>query len=267
MNIQILEENFHLRRLAPFGLELSAKNENTSLAMIHPDRIHSLMLEHKILLFRNLETLSEKAFIHYGESLGELLAWDFGVLMEMRAHEKPENYLFTHGPVPFHWDGAFHKEPSWLFFHCVEAPAEHAGGETLFCNTELLWNNASEEEKNAWKTKKLRYKTKKIAHYGGEIEVPMVQKHPLTQKTFLRFAEPVPPEMLNPVELSIDTLSPEQLQAFVSRIKKACYDAAFCYTHRWKNNDLLLADNVSLLHGRHAFGEFSPRFLRRIQIL
>lgn len=265
--MQMLEAEFHIRKLEPFGLELTAKNKNSDPGILQPEQVHSLMLAHKILLLRNLKTVSESGFIDYGKSLGELLSWDFGVLMEMRVHEKPENYLFTHGHVPFHWDGAFHREPSWLFFHCVEAPMEKAGGETLFCNTELVWDKASKAEKARWQGKILAYKTQKLAHYGGEIKVPMVQRHPISQKTFLRFAEPVPSEMLNPVELAIDGHSSEEVDAFVREMKAWCYDEKYCYTHRWKNNDLLLADNVSLLHGRHAFGDFSPRFLRRIQIL
>lgn len=258
---------FKSEYLTPFGIKLVAQQEKVTLADIPLDLIHQLIKTHKLVLIRGLENISESSLIKFSKTIGALLAWDFGVVMEMRVHEKPKNYLFTHGHVPFHWDGAFHREPRYLMFNCVEAPLANSGGETLFANTSLIWQAAGKAEQHDWLLKKIRYKTEKLAHYGGEISVQLVQQHPDTRETILRFAERVPNTMLNPVEISIDDMTIAQAEQWAESFTQRCYLEKFCYAHTWQYNDILLADNFSLIHARRAFKQFSPRFLRRIQIL
>lgn len=262
-----LTNKFKVNHLYPFGIELVCIRKEYTLLDIDTNVLNNLIKQYKIVVFKNLNVISKSLLIQYAENIGPLLAWDFGVVMEMKAHEQPKNYLFTNGPVPFHWDGAFHQEPRYLLFHCVEAPAKACGGETLFANTNRIWMEASEQEKNEWLSKKIQYKTEKLAHYGGVIHVPLVQRHPDTKETILRFAEAVPKTMLNPVDVIIDGLSLEEGDEWLNRMADRCYQKQYCYEHVWEDNDILLADNFSLIHARRAFKQFSPRFLQRIQIL
>lgn len=267
ISLNSLNDKFNVSYLLPFGVELSAVKPNTSLNGIETETLKLLLQKYHLLSIRNLNSILEPHLIEFAKSMGPLLAWDFGVVMEMRVHEKPNNYLFTCGQVPFHWDGAFHKEPKFLLFHCVKAPLAHCGGETLFTNTNQLWQRATIEERRKWLTIKLKYKTEKLAHYGGEINVPFVQKHPDTKQIILRFAEPVPQTMLNPVEILIEGIDEEKIDHWVADMTARCYHHENCYKHQWMNNDILLTDNYYLIHARKAFKQFSPRFLRRIQIL
>jgi alpha-ketoglutarate-dependent taurine dioxygenase len=222
---------------------------------------------HMISISRNVEFRDKEALLSYAKRMGSLLEWDFGSVMEMRVHEEPKNYLFTHGSVPFHWDGAFHKEPHYLLFYCIEAPLPECGGETIFSNTTLVWEDATEQEKAEWRNIKITYKTEKLAHYGGKITVPLVQEHPFSKETIIRFAEPVGEDNLNPVSISIDGYSLDETNRFIKKMADKFYDAKYCYTHTWDKNDLLIVDNFTFIHGRKAFTNFSPRHLRRIQIL
>lgn len=257
----------NIRFISPFGVEITYDNSPFQIKDINTKQIKKLMSEHKIVIIRGLQNISELLLIQFAERIGPLLAWDFGVVMNMRVQAKPKNYLFTHGPVPFHWDGAFYKEPQYLLFHCVDAPLESCGGETLFTNTNAIWQKASRDHKLEWKDIKLCYKTEKLAHYGGEIHVPFLQTHPITNETILRFAEPVPNTMLNPVTVTIDNMNNESTKVWLDNMAACCYLEDYCYIHSWKKNDILIADNFSLIHARRAFKQFSPRFLRRIQIL
>jgi len=266
-SIKNISDRFSIKYIVPFGIELSALDKISTLNDIDPVILRKLIKTYKIIIIRNINVISKTALVKYAENIGPLLAWDFGVVMEMRTQKEPKNYLFTNGAVPFHWDGAFHKEPRYLLFHCIEAPLTGCGGETLFSSTHHIWLNASEDEKLDWATKILYYKTEKLAHYGGEIDISLVQKHPDTNETILRFAEPVPATMLNPVEITIDGMDSVTTQKWLDGIATRCYRSENCYEHIWKENDILLADNFSLIHARHAFKQFSPRFLRRIQIL
>ncbi|WPU67024.1 TauD/TfdA dioxygenase family protein [Peredibacter starrii] len=204
------------------------------------------------------QTLSDKS----GEIQDKLLHWDFGPMMEMRFDRNAQNYLFSDEVVPFHWDGAFYREPSKLLFFCEESVGN--GGETLFVNTELLWSSLTEEEKVKCEKVTLTYRTEKKAHYGGEIKVPLVQKHPRTGSIILRLAEEVETH-LNPVTLNI--IGIENADAFYQELRNKLYDPAFMYEHAWEKGDLLVCDNFTFLHGRRALGGNLKRSFKRIQIL
>ncbi|MFL5783936.1 MAG: TauD/TfdA dioxygenase family protein [Bacteriovoracaceae bacterium] len=203
-------------------------------------------------------TLSEKDLLSLARSHGELLEWDFGPVMTMKFDEAAANYLFSDEAVPFHWDGAFYKEPKLLLFYCLESEGE--GGETTFVDTTALWNSLTESEKDECRNVTLTYTTEKKAHYGGSITVPLVQKHPLTGETILRMAEKVETEK-NPVTLAIAGAG----ENFYERMTEKMSEMTF--THQWKKGDLLLVDNFRFLHGRRPLGKNLKRSFKRIQIL
>jgi len=221
----------------------------------------------KLLLLRGFEALDREALLAWCQSQASLLSWDFGPVMEMRVDKNTKNYLFTDGDVPLHWDGAFFQEPRFLLFHCIEAPHPDSGGETLFVNTEAVWNDASKEEQTQWRPYQLSFATEKLAHYGGQITRNLLNQHPDTGRPMLRFAEPVGEDYLNPVTVSVLDKTALESTTILAELSARMRQPAYCYQHQWQAGDYLIADNFSLLHGRHAFRKNSPRHLRRIQIL
>jgi alpha-ketoglutarate-dependent taurine dioxygenase len=197
-----------------------------------------------------------------GELKHKLLHWDFGPLMTMKYDVNAQNYLFSDENVPFHWDGAFFTEPRKLLFYCTET--EGLGGETLFTDTEKIWNDLSRDEQAVLKNITMIYRTKKLAHYGGEIRVPLVQTHPVTGKTILRIAERVETS-LNPVTLEM--LGVEDADEVYGRLTSKLYNPRYMYQHSWEKGDVLICDNFTYLHGRNALGANKSRSFKRIQIL
>ena len=191
-----------------------------------------------------------------------ILHWDFGPIMELKFDQTASNYLFSCEEVPFHWDGAFFKEPRKLLFYCNESVGE--GGETLFTNTQAIYKDLSQKERELAGEIRLRYKTSKIAHYGGEIEVPLVQSHPESGEFILRVAEPVS-TALNPVSLEI--LGPVEAEAFFFDLTQRLYMSKYLYEHSWEKGDLVICDNFTFLHGRRALGRNIKRSFKRVQIL
>ncbi|MFP5387543.1 MAG: TauD/TfdA dioxygenase family protein, partial [Bacteriovoracia bacterium] len=185
-----------------------------------------------------------------GNLKDKILHWDFGPIMTMSYHKDAGNYLFSDEKVPFHWDGAFYREPRLLLFYCTESEGE--GGETLFTNTEKIWDSLSGSEKSICSRITLTYRTSKVAHYGGEIKIPLVQKHPETNKTILRMAEKVETD-LNPVELYIEGI--EDSGKFYDEMIRKLYLPEFAYVHRWEKGDLIICDNFTFLHGRNELGQ------------
>lgn len=222
------------------------------------------------IVIRKDLNLTTNELIEYATGLSEqmgslqdkLLHWDFGPVMEMKFDEKAQNYLFSSEEVPFHWDGAFYREPAKLLFYCVESEGE--GGETLFVNTELLWESLTSEEQEKCRQVMLTYRTEKKAHYGGEIALPLVQQHPTTGKTILRLAEEVE-TTLNPVTLTIDGIP--DADEFYKMMRKKLYDEDFLYAHKWQKGDLVVCDNFTYLHGRNPLKQNLRRSFKRIQIL
>jgi len=261
---QDLKRTSRVVPLQPFGLAVHARETGQPLAVCG-NLLETLLRAEKLVLFRGFGAFSREGLLEFCRRYpgGELLHWDSGPVMEMRVEPDARNYLFTQEAVPFHWDGAFHRVPSFLVFHCLESPPPRQGGETLFSHTPLLWDAAAAGEQALWRRLRLTYRTEKLAHYGGTVTTEMVQKHPHTGETILRYAEPVTTS-LNPVSLEVEGMAQPVL---VSRMREKLYDPRFCYAHSWKTGDLLIADNHALLHGRHAFSDDSARHLRRIQIL
>lgn len=260
-------DSYEIQSIEPFGIALIAKKSIAIDEVISGDLLKEFVKTYRLVLLRGFQSIEKIALVNYAESMGPLLEWEFGKVMEMRVHEKPTNYLFTHGPVPFHWDGAFHHVPRFLMFHCIEAPAVNAGGETLFTDTTRIWQEASIDEKRSWLDKQISYQTEKLAHYGGQITQRLVQKHPETGEVVLRYAENVPSTMLNPVDVWVEEVAEHAAADMLATLAKRCYQPEYCYTHVWQRDDFILADNHALVHGRNAFSDFSPRHLRRIQVM
>jgi alpha-ketoglutarate-dependent taurine dioxygenase len=252
--------------LKPFGIRLDVEPGVKATDLPRAELL-ALLAEHKLVLVRGLARVSRDELLAFAakDPARDLLQWNFGPVMEMKVDPAAVNYLFSREEVPVHWDGAFHLEPRALVFHCVEAPNPRMGGQTTFVDSESIWNDASSATRARWKRLELTYETEKKAHYGGRITVPMVQHHPDKPVTILRYAEPVGSE-LNPVLMDVDGLKGSTKADFQQEMHELLYSEKYLYEHTWEENDLLLADNFSLLHGRRAFSDASPRHLRRVQI-
>lgn len=248
----------------PYLIEASSDRHLTTWKL---NNIIKFVTKHKLVILRGFLPLEREELLSYCQSQASLLYWDFGPVMEMKVDNHAKNYLFTEGDVPLHWDGAFYQEPRFLFFHCIQAPQENMGGETLFVNTEMVWQNASDLQKQQWMNYQLQFATEKLAHYGGVITRDLVTLHPDTEQTILRFAEPVGEDYLNPVQVSVLNKTFSESNTILTELSQCMREASSCYSHQWEEGDYIIADNFSLLHGRNSFTQHSPRHLRRIQIL
>ena len=260
---QVLNHNHH--RLDPFGLEVRADKTGEDIRQLKPDRVRDLILEQRVLVFRNFAPLLGKDFPEFCSGFGEVLQFDYGVVNELRSVMEPTNYLYTNSEVPFHWDGAFiGRVPRYIFFHCDEAPPFGSGGETLFSDTTLILNSADPELITEWTKTNVRYSTEKIVHYGGTFTSPVLATHPETGQMVIRFAEPVVD--LNPVDLVIDGMTTARQSAFIADMHKRLHASDVCYRHQWQAGDLVIADNNALLHGRRRFEPNAARRIRRVNV-
>lgn len=92
----------------------------------------------------------------------------------------------------------------------------------------------------------------------------LVVPHPATKTPCLRYHEPwlqdktkFDPSIVH-IENGSDELPPV--------LDGLLYDRRVCYYHSWKEGDLLVSDNISMLHTRSAFVPGAPRELWRIHV-
>jgi alpha-ketoglutarate-dependent taurine dioxygenase len=246
-----------MKLLHPFGVELTMLPTASVLV--------ELILKHGLVLVRGQSMATREAFINYAQDMGELLAWDFGLVNELKMNDQAINYLYSSEAVPFHWDGAFKQSPAALLFHCITAPNYQAGGETLFTHTTKIYDEASDEMKEAWAQIQITYETEQVAHYGGRVTRSMLSQHPYNKEVILRYAEPVFTDR-NPVSVTVAGMDLVLQKLFIEDMAALIRNPRYCYQHAWQDGDLLFADNHALIHGRHAIKSGSARHIRRIQV-
>lgn len=250
-------------KLAPFGLCVHV--DSLSAVLAQREYLLNQVIEHGIVLIRGLSALTEQELVEFAANgnVDRLVHWAFGPVMNLQVDQAARNYLFTPENVPFHWDGAFFEVPATLVFNCLQAPEPGTGGATLFTDTQRICEDKGDLIKHYWSEIEVTYKTDKLAHYGGEITQTLLEKHPVTGKPVIRYGEPVSTEN-NPV--SVDVLPKQHEGDLIAEMANLLYQPEYCYRHFWQAGDLLLADNMRLLHGRDAFQSGTPRHIRRVQI-
>ena len=251
--------------LSPFGLLVEAP-AGMSFADAPVQTLSSWTEESRVLVLRGFSLLAKQDFADYCRRWGEILSWDFGEVLDLVIQDNSNNYLFTNGAVPFHWDGAFAAvTPSFFFFQCLDA-AEDAGGETVYCDTTMVYRDADPELRARWAEVSVTYATEKLAHYGGKVTKKLIAPHPRTGQPTIRFAEPLDPEhYLNPLSVEVDGIPATEVEDFLADLCERLHRPEYCYSHAWRPGDIVIADNHALVHGRIAFTGPTTRRLQRVQ--
>ena len=255
---------YALRALSPFGLEVRVP-DGTPFDAIAPEQVHAWIAEHRVLVLRGLAPIEKRALPAAARRLGPLQSWEFGAVNELRPKEGTKNYLFTHGEVPLHWDGAFtSRVPRYLFFACREAPDRDAGGETVFVDTTRVWARADTATRDRWRALSFEYRTERVVHYGGRFTSEVVSRHPVSGEVVIRFAEPV--DDLNPVSVSAVGVAPLESARCITELRDALSQPECVLLHAWEPGDVVIADNHALLHGRARFSREARRHIQRVNV-
>lgn len=262
---------YHQTLMAPFGQLITAREpDKLAVTAIPTDTLIDWVETQKLLVLRGFQPLSEADFKGFARTLGELLKWEFGEVLNLRIEKNPANHLFSTGRVELHWDGAYIPEtPRFNVFQCLEASDEGEGGETLFSNTAKVWEEAPAQERNLWSRTQLSYSTEKKAHYGGTIHISLTDRHPSTGEPVLRFIEPYNEDnaSVNPVQCRVSGISEAEADNFILRMIDRFYDDRYMYRHRWQRGDFVVVDNHAVLHGRARLRGNITRRLQRIHVL
>lgn len=253
--------------LRPFGRVVETTGP-ARLSDLSSERLAAWTVESRVLVLRGFDTLGSDEFADWCRDWGRVLVWPVGEVVDLVVQDDPANYLFASGDVPFHWDGAFvEDDPRWFFFQCLDA-TPGAGGETVFSDTTAVYRDADPSTRARWADVRITYRTETLAHYGGEVTADLVSEHPVTGLPVLRFAEPLDPEIYrNPVSADVEGMTSEQSAEFLGDLADRVHRPEYCYHHDWRAGDVVIADNVALIHGRTAFSGPTNRHLQRVEVI
>lgn len=257
------------KQMEPFGMMIEASQPGQNIKSLDTERLLEIFVREHLLVLRGFQTFGGKdEFADYCERFGEISVWPFGKVLELIEEANPNDHIFDHSYVPLHWDGMYRPEvPEFQIFHCVHAISADEGGRTTFSHTKRVLENASLADLDLWGQVQGVYH-REMEFYHSKTVAPLISKHPAHGFNVMRYCEP-PLEgdssFINPSDLKFEGTS--QISALLRSLRAALYASKNFYAHAWKQGDVVIADNYTLLHGREAFTSGAPRHLRRVHVL
>jgi alpha-ketoglutarate-dependent taurine dioxygenase len=255
----------------PFGVVLEAQAPDADVRDLDVGMLKELLWQERLLVLRGFRTFDgAEDFAGYCERWGEISVWPFGKVLELVERNNPEDHIFDNNYVPLHWDGMYRPQvPEFQIFHCVKAPTAGQGGRTTFSNTVSALEGAPADHRALWEKVTGSYQ-RKMEFYDSKTVSPIVDAHPRRGFPVIRYNEPPLAgygDFVNPPILEFTGMGDAEREAFFTTLREALYAPRNYYAHTWREGDVVVADNFSLLHGREGFETKAPRHLRRVHVL
>lgn len=225
------------------------------------------------------ETTKEDLFINKAHELGKVLVWpQYGILAKVKdagRSDKNANNVTSNEAMPMHFDGIFkYKDvedavtgeikkvlnpPGYQYFTCI-ATASKGNGYTLFCSSRLFFRHLAAP----WSVDRLEPVTWGTVNTGfwkqNQEDLKLVVRHPVTNEPCMRWHEPWTKTKYSTCKVIIEN----EEQGLVDVINQLIYDYRTCLRFSWEQGDLLINDNVSMLHTRTAYESECDREMWRI---
>lgn len=149
----------------------------------------------------------------------------------------------------------------------VSTPAPRNCGQTLIASSRLFFSHLPAQYQ-VEDLRNLKWTVSTSAFDNATLSgLDLVVPHPTLGTPCLRYHEPWPATRtrFDPSHVSIDGMGAAG-EELISCIDKTLYDRRVCYYHAWEEGDLILSDNISMMHTRTRFTPGAPRELWRIHI-
>lgn len=151
-----------------------------------------------------------------------------------------------------------------IFAGVTDSPTDT--GFTIFSSSTLVFKHLP-PELNADVLSSLTWSVKTSSFDQSEINgLQLVVPHPTTSKPCLRYHEPWPQEktQFDATSVTIDGQDSDISAVICDIIDKTLHDRRVAYYHTWHKGDLVVSDNVLMMHTRSDFKAGSDRELWRI---
>lgn len=261
---------FKKTHLKPFGVLIEPCFLNEYIHHIDIQKLRQIFHQNQLIVLRGFNTFKNtKDFSDYCARWGEISLWPFGKVLELTQKQNPDDHIFDNSYVPLHWDGMYRPfVPEYQIFHCVDSPALNQGGETVFSNTVIALTKLDTQLVEDWKKILVRY-SRKMKFYESVTVSPIITQHPYKNILVIRYNEPPSTNnshFINPPKIEFINVEEYQRENIQYKLSEVLYAPSVFYAHVWKKNDVVIANNFTLLHGRNAFTSGAGRHLWRVHV-
>ncbi len=266
-------------QVTPLSEALGADITGVDLAQeIGPDAfdiINRAWLRHKVIVFPG-QDIGEDDQVRFARLFGELQA------VRSATHLIGDNQFVLHvanrpvdgkpgilpkGEMQFHVDQCYYECPCRAtLLHALEVPRR--GGLTRFLDTARAYAALPADEKARIKV----WRVLNVYDYIGNPTVkgddvdrsaprfvhPLVVVHPVTGERLL-FANRL-------MSVRIEGLDGDESRRILDRLFDHAEQSRFIFEHAWKAGDLVMWDNLAVMHARTDFDPAERRVLRRVAV-
>ncbi|KAM0344839.1 hypothetical protein ACHAPU_007221 [Fusarium lateritium] len=227
------------------------------------------------------DTQQKSIFVSKAKEMGTILPWkegDIMVVKDQMNEASDSNVTTTNEAMPMHYDGMFKlitvkdeegcetvtSDPPLLqWFVCQETTGDNQGF-TLFASSRLFCHYLPDK----YPIKDLR-KVRWTCHSNGYFDhnvpsLPLVVSHPIDSRPCVRWHEPWPKTETRYGKASITIDNGDQ--SIVSLVDSLLYDERVCLRFAWEAGDVMVNDNMEMLHTRTAFQRGAARELWRMHV-
>ena len=239
-----------------YGLDLSKPIDGEM-----KEAIYNALLQYHVLVFRH-QMLTREQQGQFAENYGELESHvgrlrngkRYSVINDItniQPDGKKIPKLVNRGPNHWHTDKSYHEIPSAItMLHGKQVPSK--GGETLFTNMRLAYEALSSDMKarvdglkvvHSWEANRKNVgetpATEAQKRERPPVTHPLIRTHPDTGTKALYIGTHID---------KIVDMSREDSDALVEELMEHSIQSQFRYDHTWKQGDLVMWDNRSLMH-------------------
>ncbi|WP_250623380.1 TauD/TfdA family dioxygenase [Pinirhizobacter soli] len=265
-----LHRQVSITPLASFGALVTPAHSVMDYLDLPVDHLRALARHSKIVLLRGFTNrFSGQALADYARHWGRIMTGSYGDVLDLVEKEESHDSIFDSLSLPLHWDGMYMPTiPEFQVFHCADAGPLNTGGETVFVDTVGLLEHAGASVRDTWRAIETTSCIRAVSHYGGSVRSALVVEHPVHHVPTLRYSPPVDaiPGFRNPNTVIYEGLDQASMDESIALLHRCLAHPAHRYEHAWRTGDVLIADNLALLHGRNAFVHGSKRHLQRVHI-
>ncbi|KJZ69000.1 hypothetical protein HIM_11602 [Hirsutella minnesotensis 3608] len=254
------------------------------LADINAQKVRALSEINSPIIMRGFfNKPKEEVMIKKSKEFGEPLPWKFGLLLKVKDQGMDTqglNNVLSREWMPFHYDGLFKtvkevnengeevtisKPPRFQFFVGPTNSPKHTGFTIFSSSTQVFKHlppSLSPEalSKKTWSVSTSSFNSTVLTG------LPLISLHPTTGKPCLRYHEPWPQSktQFEATNVTIDGHSEAESAIICEAINAALHDRRVAYYHVWQKGDVIVSDNVLMMHTRSDFTAGSDRELWRI---
>ncbi|KAI1260985.1 Pyoverdine/dityrosine biosynthesis protein-domain-containing protein [Xylariaceae sp. FL1019] len=276
--------------LYPCGIMIKPTNPASgyTLASVDMQKVRTLAETCSPIVLRGFaNTKDRRTYIAKAHDLGEIFMWKSLVtVVKDSANDDPRSSVaFSSEAMPMevlmmqlqHFDGIFKvvkvkdektgeekkvSDPPRMQYFVSQSAAQPGDGYTLFASSSLFTKYLPQAYP-IHKLENLKWTCDSYGHYHHTLsDIPLVVRHPTLNTPCMRWHSPWPKykTAYGHAEIKIDNGS----QAVIPMVDTLLYDRRVCLRFSWEEGDVLVSDNVSMLHTRTSFNNSKPRELWRI---